>query len=146
METSTGTQVNLAERNRLALVITNAYRARNNMPALVHHASVDEDIADAILAAGWSHDGTTPEKDSAGDSLAILDEVVRHGLGSRKSPRAFQVRELALTFMKEHSQYVDRSTYEHVLRCSADEHAWPCPEHETARAAFLYAGGDESEI
>lgn len=146
METSISTTTDLTERNRLALVITNAYRARSNMPALVHHASIDEDIADAILAAGWSHDGTAPATNQPEDSLAVLDEVVRHGLGSRKSPRAFQVREIALAFMKEHAQYVDRSTYEHVLRCSADEHVWPCPEHETARAAFLYAGGDEREI
>lgn len=41
------------EVHAVALVISNAYRARHGMPPLEIHATVDEDIARALLASGW---------------------------------------------------------------------------------------------
>ena len=51
----------MSDRDDLALVISNAYRARHGQDPLTQHAHVDEDIADAILAAGWTPTSSTPE-------------------------------------------------------------------------------------
>lgn len=62
-------------RGRLALVISNAYLARGGMAAREVHAPVDEDIADAILAAGFRD--SEAERDAAlTGQVALLRRIV----------------------------------------------------------------------
>lgn len=133
------------KRNALALIITNAYRARHNMPPLDRHASVDEDIAEAILSAGWTAEELAQATAPSTGELPILDEALRYGVGSVKSARAKHVRNIAVEVMAEHSDWTDRND-EHAMKCVVDSAPWPCPEYETAKAAYLYSGGNPEEI
>jgi hypothetical protein len=128
------------QRDALALVISNAYRARHGMPPILFHAAVDESIADAILAAGW-----TPPADAGkslpyteDDKLAVLNEALEHGVGSHTSPRAKQVREIAEEIMAKHH---NMAGVPHAICAKDSKKVWPCVEYRLAREAMIYAGG-----
>lgn len=137
----------IAQRHSLALIITNAYRARHMMPAVAYHASIDEDIAEDIMQAGWSAPESKPEDPAQPktDSIAILNEAINTGVGSVTSHRAKHIRELSMQVMDQHSDWTDRSD-EHRMFCIYDNASWPCPEFETARTAYLNAGGNPLDV
>jgi len=137
----------VTERYALALIITNAYRARHRMPAVSYHASIDEDIAEAIMDAGWTAPTLNPQDDAAPitDKIAILNDAINTGVGSVSSHRAKHIRGLAMQVMEQHSDWTDRND-EHRMFCVYDNAPWPCPEFETARTAYLNAGGNPNDV
>lgn len=62
------------DNHAVALVISNAYRARHGMQSLDVHATVDEDIATAILASDWL---TKVKREAAAEALTALIAAVR---------------------------------------------------------------------
>lgn len=136
-----------AQRDALALIITNAYRARHRMPPVTYHASVDEDIAEAIMHAGWTApENSISETANPGtDKIAILNEALSHGVGSVTSSRAKHIRGVAMHVMEQHSDWTDRND-EHAMYCTHDSLPWPCPEYNTARTAYINAGGNPDDV
>lgn len=139
----------MTQRNALALIITNAYRTRHGMTPLDTHATVDEDIAEAIIRAGWQAPDASTESSSGkpkgSEKISFLSESISHGVGSTTSARAQHIRRIATEVMDEHCDWTDRND-EHTMRCVVDSATWPCPEYETARAAFIHAGGKSRDF
>lgn len=140
---------NTIQRNELARIITNAYRARHGLPPLDVHAAVDEDIAEAIIHAGWNPPEATSDasigKNKGSDKIAFLSDSLAHGVGSNTSARAQHIRRIASEVMDEHSDWTDRNN-QHSMHCIVDNAPWPCPEYETAKAAYVNAGGNQYDF
>lgn len=145
MTTTTASRnTHITQRNALALIITNAYRARHNMPPVDHHASVDEDIAEAIINEGW-----TPPLEvntiSTVNKIDLLNESITNGVGSITSHRAKSIRDTALQVANEHTDWTDRGN-QHSMHCMVDSSPWPCPEYKLASAAYIKAGGNPDDM
>jgi hypothetical protein len=78
---ASGWDETVSEVEALALVISNAYLKRHGLPTSTMHAGIDEDIAAAILAAGFVSPATLAVKVAEGKAAGVdlAEEVlVKH--------------------------------------------------------------------
>lgn len=68
------------DNHAVSLIISNAYRARHGMEPINVHATVDEDIADAILSSDWL---AKVKREAAAEALESAELAILRRFQSR---------------------------------------------------------------